>query len=195
MGSITNLEIYAKENNVPIIQKEGLNFLIEYIKQNNVKTILEIGTAIGYSSINMALVSDDIQITTIERNEKMYKQAIKNIKDFNLENRINVIYGDALDTVVQGKYDLIFIDAAKAQYIKFFEKYKQNLQMNGTIITDNLNFHGLALHPEEIHSKNLKALVRKINNYKDFLINNKEFQTVFYEIGDGIAVSKYNKMD
>lgn len=195
MGSITNLEIYAKENNVPIIQKEGLNFLIEYIKQNNVKTILEIGTAIGYSSINMALVSDDIQITTIERNKKMYKQAIKNIKDFNLENRINVIYGDALDTVVQGKYDLIFIDAAKAQYIKFFEKYKQNLQMNGTIITDNLNFHGLALHPEEIHSKNLKALVRKINNYKDFLINNKEFQTVFYEIGDGIAVSKYNKMD
>lgn len=195
MGSITNLEIYAKENNVPIIQKEGLNFLIEYIKQNNVKTILEIGTAIGYSSINMALVSDDIQITTIERNEKMYKQAIKNIKDFNLENRINVIYGDALDTVIQDKYDLIFIDAAKAQYIKFFEKYKQNLQMNGTIITDNLNFHGLALHPEEIHSKNLKALVRKINNYKDFLINNKEFQTVFYEIGDGIAVSKYNKMD
>lgn len=195
MGSITNLEIYAKENNVPIIQKEGLNFLIEYIKQNNVKTILEIGTAIGYSSINMALVSDDIQITTIERNEKMYKQAIKNIKDFNLENRINVIYGDALDTVVQDKYDLIFIDAAKAQYIKFFEKYKQNLQMNGAIITDNLNFHGLALHPEEIHSKNLKALVRKINNYKDFLINNKEFQTVFYEIGDGIAVSKYNKMD
>lgn len=195
MGSITNLEIYAKENNVPIIQKEGLNFLIEYIKQNNVKTILEIGTAIGYSSINMALVSDDIQITTIERNEKMYKQAIKNIKDFNLENRINVIYGDALDTVVQGKYDLIFIDAAKAQYIKFFEKYKQNLQMNGTIITDNLNFHGLALHPEEIHSKNLKALVRKINNYKDFLINNKKFNTTFYEIGDGIAVSKYNKMD
>lgn len=195
MGSITNLEIYAKENNVPIIQKEGLNFLIEYIKQNNVKTILEIGTAIGYSSINMALVSDDIQITTIERNEKMYKQAIENIKDFNLENRINVIYGDALDTVVQGKYDLIFIDAAKAQYIKFFEKYKQNLQMNGTIITDNLNFHGLALHPEEIHSKNLKALVRKINNYKDFLINNKEFNTTFYEIGDGIAVSKYNKMD
>ena len=112
MGSITNLEIYAKENNVPIIQKEGLNFLIEYIKQNNVKTILEIGTAIGYSSINMALVSDDIQITTIERNEKMYKQAIKNIKDFNLENRINVIYGDALDTVVQGKYDLIFIENA-----------------------------------------------------------------------------------
>lgn len=195
MGSITNLEIYAKENNVPIIQKDGLNFLIEYIKQKNVKTILEIGTAIGYSSINMALVSDDIQITTIERNEKMYKQAIKNIKDFNLENRINVIYGDALDTVVQDKYDLIFIDAAKAQYIKFFEKYKQNLQINGTIITDNLNFHGLALHPEEIHSKNLKALVQKINNYKDFLINNKEFQTVFYEIGDGIAVSKYNKMD
>lgn len=195
MGCITNLEIYAKENKVPIIQKEGLNFLIKYIKQNNVKNILEIGSAIGYSSINMALASDDIQVTTIEKNEKMYNEAIKNVKDFNLENRVNVIYGDALDTTIQGKYDLIFIDAAKAQYIKFFEKYKQNLQINGTIITDNLNFHCLANHPKEIHSKNLKALVRKINNYKDFLIKNKEFHTIFYELGDGIAVSKYNKMD
>lgn len=195
MGRITNLEIYAKENNVPIIQKEGLNFLIEYIKKNNVKSILEIGTAIGYSAINMALISDDIQITTIERNEKMYKEAIQNIKNFNLENRINVIYGDALETTVEGKYDLIFIDAAKAQYIKFFERYKQNLQINGAIITDNLNFHGLASHPEEIHSKNLKALVKKINKYKEFLINKDDFSTKFYETGDGIAVSKYSKMD
>lgn len=195
MGSINTLEIYAKENNVPIIQKEGLNFLIEYIKNNNVKTILEIGTAIGYSSINMALISNDIKITTIERNKNMYEKAIKNIKDFNLENRINVIFGDALETNIQGKYDLIFIDAAKAQYIKFFEKYKHNLHKEGTIITDNLNFHGLAVHPDEIHSKNLKALVRKINNYKEFLIENKEFHTTFYETGDGIAVSKYNKMD
>ena len=190
MGSITSLEKYAKENSVPIIQKDGLNFIIKYIKENNVKNILEIGTAIGYSAINMALQSDNIKITTIERNEQMYKNAIQNITDFKLENQIDVIYGDALDTVIKGQYDLIFIDAAKAQYIKFFEKYKENLKPNGAIITDNLNFHGLAKHPEDIHSKNLRALVTKINKYKEFLKNNNEFHTKFYEIGDGIALSK-----
>ena len=193
MGSITSLENYAKENHVPIIQKDGLNFLIKYIKENNIKNILEIGSAIGYSAINMALVDKSIKITTIERNKEMFLLAQKNIKDFNLENRIKVIYGNALETEIKEKYDLIFIDAAKAQYIKFFEKYKFNLKENGTIITDNLNFHGLANNVEEIHSKNLKALVRKINNYKQFLKENKEFKTIFYENGDGISVSKINK--
>ncbi len=190
MGSIEELEKYALENNVPIIQKDGLNFLIKYIKENNTKNILEVGTAIGYSAINMALVNQNIKITSIERNKEMYNLACTNVRNFNLENRINLIFGDALETEIEGTYDLIFIDAAKAQYIKFFEKYKINLAKNGAIITDNLNFHGLTKQPETIHSKNLRALVKKINNYKDFLKENKEFNTKFYEIGDGIAVSK-----
>lgn len=190
MGSLIELEKYAQENNVPIIQKEGLKFLLNYIKQNNVTKILEIGTAIGYSAINMALLSKNIKITTIERNEEMYNLAKTNVKNFNLENQITLILGNALETNVEGKYDLIFIDAAKAQYIKFFEKYKVNLGKQGAILTDNLNFHGLAKHPENIQSKNLKALVKKINNYKEFLKENTEFKTIFYELGDGIAVSK-----
>ena len=190
MGSIEELEKYALENNVPIIQKDGLNFLIKYIKENNTKNILEVGTAIGYSAINMALVNQNIKITSIERNKEMYNLACINIRNFNLEDRITLIFGDALETEIEGTYDLIFIDAAKAQYIKFFEKYKINLAKNGAIITDNLNFHGLTKQPETIHSKNLRALVKKINNYKDFLKENKEFNTKFYEIGDGIAVSK-----
>lgn len=190
MGRLKALEKYAEENNVPIIQKEGLNFILNYIKENKVKKILEIGTAIGYSAISMALIDENIKITTIERNKEMFSLAKKNVKDFNLEKRINIIYSDALEAEIKDKYDLIFIDAAKAQYIKFFEKYKNNLNKNGVVITDNLNFHGLADHVEEIHSKNLKALVRKINNYKTFLKENKEFKTNFYEKGDGISVSK-----
>lgn len=190
MGRLKDLEKYAEENNVPIIQKEGLNFILNYIKENKVKKILEIGTAIGYSAISMALIDENIKITTIERNKEMFSLAKKNVKDFNLEKRINIIYADALEAEIKDKYDLIFIDAAKAQYIKFFEKYKSNLKEDGAIITDNLNFHGLANNPEEIHSKNLKALVRKINNYKEFLKENKEFKTNFYEKGDGISVSK-----
>lgn len=190
MGRITELEKYAKENKVPIIQQDGLNFIINYIKENKVKNILEIGTAIGYSAINMALTSKDIKITTIERNEKMYAEARKNIRKFELEKRITLVLKDALDIEVKGKYDLIFIDAAKAQYIKFFEKFKHNLTKDGVIITDNLNFHGLTKNPETIQSKNLRALVTKINKYKEFLKNNKEFKTTFYQIGDGITVSK-----
>lgn len=186
MGS---LEEYAYLNNVPIIQKEGLEFLIDFIKKNKVKKILEIGSAIGYSSINMALVSDDINITTIERDKKMYDLAISNISKFNLSDRINVIYGDALETSIDDKYDLLFIDGAKAQYIKFFEKYKSNTNY---IITDNLDFHGLVNQVDDIKSKNLKALVKKINKYRDFLKENKEFTTTFYTLGDGIAVSKKN---
>ena len=190
MGSIDNIEKYAKENGVPIMQKDGIEFLKLYIKNHKIKNILEIGTAIGYSAINMALVDENIKVTTIERDEVRYKEAIKNIKDFHLEDRIKIILNDALETKIIGKYDLIFIDAAKAQNIKFFEKYKYNINDDGVIITDNLNFHGLTHNIEKIKSKNLKSLVRKINNYKEFLKNNEEFTSFFYDIGDGISVSK-----
>lgn len=193
MGSLEKIEKYAEENNIPIMQKDGIKFLEEYIRKNNVKKILEIGSAIGYSAIKMALINKNIKITTIERNEKRYKEAIKNIGDFNLNDQIKIILKDALEIEVKGKYDLIFIDAAKAQNIKFFEKFKNNLNENGSIVTDNLNFHGLTKEVENIKSKNLKALVKKINNYKDFLKNNEEFTSNFYESGDGISVSKKNK--
>lgn len=193
MGRIEEIEKYAKENNVPIMQKDGIEYLEDYIKKNNIKKILEIGTAIGYSAIKMASINKEIKITTIERDENRYKEAKKNIKNFNLETQIDILLSDALETEIKGKYDLIFIDAAKAQSIKFFEKYKHNLEENGTIITDNMDFHGLANHPEKINSKNLRALVRKINNYKEYLKNNKEFSTKFIIIGDGISISKKNK--
>jgi predicted O-methyltransferase YrrM len=189
MGRIEELESYAKTNNIPIMQKDGILFLENYIKKNNIKSILEIGSAIGYSAIKMALINKQIKITTIERDKERYSKAKENISKFSLNDQITLIQGDALNTEIEGKYDLIFIDAAKAQNIKFFEKYKVNLNNQGTIITDNLNFHGLTKHPEEIQSKDLKALVRKINNYKTFLIQNPEFHTDFYETGDGISVS------
>ena len=190
MGSIDNIEKYAKENGVPIMQKDGIEFLKLYIKNHKIKNILEIGTAIGYSAINMALVDENIKVTTIERDEVRYKEAIKNIKDFHLEDRIKIILNDALETKIIGKYDLIFIDAAKAQNIKFFERFEKNLRPFGTVITDNMSFHGLVNQDEEqIESRNVRQLVRKVKDYKAFLEQNQAFRTEFLEIGDGIAVS------
>ena len=186
---ISDLEEYARDFHVPIMLKDGIEYLLEYIKNNNIKNILEIGTAIGYSSIRMAQVNNDIKVTTIERDSNMYNEALKNIKSFNLDNRINVIYKDALDVELNDKYDLIFIDAAKSQYIKFFEKFKHNLNDNGVIITDNLSFHGLVKDSTNC-SRNTKQLVKKIQNYIDFLKNNEEFDTEFISIGDGISITR-----
>ncbi len=188
---IRQMKEYALDNNVPIMTEGGINYLIKYIKKNNIKNILEVGTAIGYSAILMCSVDEDITVTTIERDEKRYLEALKNIKKAKLEDRINLIYHDALDVSVDGEYDLIFIDAAKAQNRNFFEKFKKNLKEDGTIITDNMNFHGLVNKDlESIESRNLRQLVRKVKEYKVFLEENKEFTTEFFDIGDGIAVSK-----
>ncbi|MFA5603115.1 MAG: O-methyltransferase [Bacilli bacterium] len=187
---IETLKKYALENNIPIILDDGIEFIENYIKTHNIKTILEIGTAIGYSSIRMALINSNIKITTIERNELLYKEAIKNINKFNFNKQINVIYDDAFNVQLKDKFDLIFIDSSKAQYIKIFEKFKGNLNDKGAIITDNLNFHGLVKDYDNIKSKDLRQLVGKIKNFISFLKNNKEFKTIFYDIGDGISISE-----
>jgi predicted O-methyltransferase YrrM len=185
-----NIKEYAIKNNVPIIEDDSLEYIIKYIKDNNYLSILEIGTAIGYSSINIALSNNNIYITTIEKDINMYNLAVKNILDMKLDNRIKVINGDALDVEIDDKYDLIFIDAAKAQYTKFFNKYSINLNDNGTIITDNLKFHGLVDDYKNITSKDLRELVGKIIRYINFLKENKEYNTKFIDIGDGISLSK-----
>lgn len=187
---LLKIEEYAKENHIPIMEKEGIHFLTSYIKENNIKSILEIGSAIGYSAIKMALVRDDITITTIERDEARYEEAIQNLNTFQLHDRIEIIYSDAFDVELNKTYDLIFIDAAKSQYTKFFEKFKKNLNPNGVIVSDNLNFHGYTHQKERIESKNLRQMVRKINEYIQFLKENEEFETTFYEVGDGVGISK-----
>lgn len=191
--NLTEMENYAKENNVPIMEKEGIEFLENFIKENNSKSILEIGSAIGYSAIKMALIRDDIHITTIERDKERYDEAVKNIKYHNLEDRINIIFGDALEVEVEGSYDLIFIDAAKSQSIKFFTKYEKALIDDGFIITDNINFHGLTFSEKPAPTRNLRQMIRKIKDYLKWLENNKEYSTKYLNVGDGIVISKRNK--
>ena len=188
---IMAMEQFAEDKNIPIMQKDGIMFLMKYIKANNIKNILEIGSAIGYSSILMATTGDDVHITTIERDENNYMECLKNVKKANLENKINCVFQDALEVNLteNNKYDLIFIDAAKGQNQNFFEKFKYFLAKGGTIITDNIKFHGYVGKSQDIESKNLRQLVQKIESYIEFLKTNEEFDTKFYDVGDGVAVS------
>lgn len=187
---LREIEVYASENRVPIMMSDGIDYLCNYIKDNNIKRILEVGSAIGYSAIRMALVNDDIYITTIEKDKDRYDIAVSNIDKFNLGSRIDIILGDALDTNIEGEYDLIFIDASKGHNVDFFEKYKNNLSSNGVIITDNLAFHGLVDDESMIKTKNQRGIVRKIKSFVEFLDNNKEFETEYVEVGDRISISK-----
>ena len=188
---IMEMEEYASSKNVPIIEKKSIAFIMKYIKDHNIKNILEIGSAIGYSAILMASSSKDAFVTTIERDEERYMECLKNVKKCGFDKKINVVFQDALDVNLSEdlKFDLIFIDAAKGQYTKFFEKYKYFLKDGGTIITDNIKFHGYVGSSDKIESKNLKSLVEKIDNYIDFLKDNEDFETKFYDIGDGLSVS------
>ena len=188
---ILEMEEYAKEHNVPIIEKERIAFLMKFIKQHDIKNVLEIGSAIGYSGILMASSSRQVKVTTIERDETNYMEALKNVKKCGFEGKVTVVFQDALElNLAEGtEYDLIFIDAAKGQYKKFFEKYKYFLAPGGAIITDNLKFHGYVGKSDKIESKNLRQLVGKIEGYIDFLKTNEEFDTEFLDIGDGLSVS------
>ena len=182
----SDLKTVAEQMKFPIVSDEGLLFLIEKIKNNKYETILEIGAGIGYS----ALMLEDYlsHITTVEKNIYIFKIAKMNIDKYS-SGKITLINADAIELSLNETYDLIFIDAAKAQYKKLFNKFKNNLNPDGVIICDNLNFQNL---DQNLVSRNTKALLRKINDFKEFLKSNKEFDTTFTNIGDGMSISRRN---
>ncbi len=193
MADLLSIKKYAKKNSIPIMQDGGSDFICEYIKNHDIKSVLEIGTAIGYSTIKFASVKDDVKVTSIEMDIDRHIQAKENVSKAGLSENITLILGDAAQINLDSKFDLIFIDGPKAQYIKFFEKFKNNLNPDGVIITDNLSFHGMVEDLTLTHNYSTMKLVKKIQKYIDFLEQNKEFTTEFFEFGDKISVSYRNK--
>ena len=191
--NIEKIKEYAKINNVPIMLDDGLEFILEYIKNNNVKTILELGTAIGYSSIKMAKIDSCIKIDTIEIDKDRYNQALSNIAEEDLQNQISVLNLNIDEHVTNKKYDLIFVDAAKAQYGKYLTKYSSNLNLDGCMVFDNLKFHGIVDDLSLTRSRSTKQLCMKIYKFREGLINNPAYRVQYYEnIGDGLAFVSVN---
>lgn len=180
---ISDMERFAKKENVPIMQKESLDYLISFIKQHDIKSVLEIGTAIGYSTI---LIKEAVNnITSIERDEERYNIAVKNVELSNLNN-ITLIKADALDITITDKFDLIFIDAAKGKNKEFLDKFKSNLNKNGYIIIDNMDFHGLVGKSMTIEKRRLRSLVKKIENFIKYMEEQTEFKVTKIDKGDGL---------
>lgn len=190
-GYLECMEEYALENNVPIIHKEVAQFLKVIIKSHNIKNILEVGTAIGYSSSIMASASGkDSSIKTIEINNDMYDISIENIKKLGFENNITVIKGDALEVLddIDGEYDMIFLDASKGHYDEFLNKCLKKLKTKGLLISDNVLFRGMIASNDLVKRRKI-TIVKRMRKYLKNISNDKNLETVILPIGDGVALS------
>jgi predicted O-methyltransferase YrrM len=191
---IQDMEAYAKEHNVPIMELVGIEAMLQILRLLQPTSILEIGTAIGYSAIRMAKALPESTIVSIERDEIRFNKALEYIEMTNTSSQIKVHFGDALELAncpedLGTSFDVIFIDAAKGQYRRFFESYEKFLSHNGVIITDNVLFKGLVAS-EDVDVKRTRSLVNKIKTYNEWMMSNPNYITTILPIGDGIAISK-----
>lgn len=181
---------YGKEHNVPITLDDTLCFLIENINKNNCKQILEIGTAIGFGSISIAENTQCDHIDTVEIDEERYNLANQNIKKKNLENKITTYLIDAKEYLenCQKRYDLVYLDGPKGQYVNYLPLIKNILNPNGIIFADNLYFHGMVTGKIPT-TKGCRAMIKGLKNYIDEITKNSQYNTVIYDIGDGVGVT------
>jgi len=192
MITLESIELEALENDVPIMDPEGLAFMIKTLQDHHATSLLEIGTAVGYSASMMVTQVEGLCIDSIERHHERYEEAVRNVKALKLDERIHLFEADALefnnDDLTFAPYDCLFIDAAKAQYRKFFEKYINLVREDGFVIVDNLDFHGMIEDIPHIKNRNTRALVRKIKRFKDWIFDNEDYDVTYYGVGDGICL-------
>lgn len=185
----------ARKGYIPIIRDNTAQALINVCKEKNPKKILEIGTAIGYSGLLM-LQNCQAFLYTIEKDEQRLAEAEKNFKLFGQEARVKLILDDALIALEKlcndnEKFDLIFLDGAKGQYIKYYPLIKKLLNHDGILFTDNIYMHGMVKSEGKIAHKH-RSMVVNLRKYIELLKNDKDFTTNFYDIDDGYSISKLN---
>lgn len=193
---IAKIKEKAIEDHVPILQDKSLEFISFVLKIKNPKEILEIGTAVGYSAICFVQAVDGkVNVKTIERNERRYNEAINNIKEAGLKGNIDVVLADATEYLPNlhedNKYDVVFIDAAKGQYLKFLENGIRLVKDGGIIIADNVLFKGRVMSDYNEHKH--RTAVNRLRDYISLINSDERLESIVLDIGDGIAVSIVHK--
>ena len=187
------LKLKALENHIPIVRDKTASVLMEKCKEKNPKRILEIGTAIGYSCLLM-LQNCDAFVVTIEKNEDRMIEAKENIKQFGQSDRVDFRLSDALEELKKidqsgDKFDFVFLDGAKGQYLSYYPYIKSILNKDGILFADNIDLNGLVLSPERITHKN-RAMATKMIKFLDQIKNDQDFKTEFYHIDDGFLIAE-----
>lgn len=188
------VKVKALENHIPIIMDDTLDVIKKVLIENKPKKILEIGTAVGYSAACFAkFTEEDCMIDTIEIDEERAKEAIQNIKNMDIENRINIMIGNAVEilpTITPG-YDIVFIDAAKSKYSIFLEEGIRLINNKGIILADNILYKGYVMSDYNKHKQ--RTAVRHLREYIKEVTENPMLETEILEVGDGLAITKVNK--
>ena len=188
---LMEVEKYAYDNHVPIIEKEVAQFLQVLLKIAKPTNILEVGTAIGYSAIIMASSTDDYcKITTIERRQDMVDLAKENLKKTGYLDKVNIMCGEAEDILLKlkEKYDFIFLDASKGHYLKFFNRCVDLLNDGGIIMADNVLYKGMVAS-DKLIVRRKKTIVKRMRKYLEYIHNIDGYKSCVIPIGDGISLT------
>ena len=192
--NLKELEIIKKkalEEHIPIIMDDTLEVIEEKLKDIEVKRLLEIGTAVGYSAMCFSqFLDEDGKIDTIERDTERVTEARENIKKVGVAEKINIIEGDAVEILpkMNEKYDVVFIDAAKGKYPFFLKEALRMLKTNGIIFADNILYKGYVMSDYNKHKQ--RTAVRNLREYIKEISENPNLETEILEVGDGLAISK-----
>ena len=194
---LDKLRLKARNEHIPILLDDTMEYILGYLKREKVYSILEIGTAVGYSAASFStILQPNGHIDTIEIEEIRVVQAKENIENMDLTNVINVIHGNALDVLPKlveenKKYDFIFIDASKGKYLEFFEYSLELLNDNGIIIADNVLYKGMVLSDYNGHKH--RTAVNKLRQFLKYIQNLDGFKSDVIDIGDGISITRKEK--
>ena len=190
---IEQIKQKALLDRVPIIEDEGLQFIADFINEKDIKSMLEIGTAVGYSSICFASSKLDLTIVTLEKDQQRYDQAKNNISLAKLNDRINSVLTDAREFNLSQHFDCLFLDGPKAHNQQLLDLYLPNLKQDGYIIVDDVYSHGFIDHPETLKTKRLVPLVQKLSKFRNDMLNSKVYDCQYYQVGDGILIGRRRK--
>lgn len=202
---LAELRSDAEAKHVPIILRDAEELILNYIRMKKPKRILEIGTAVGYSAICFATVSPDVHVTTLEIRENSVEIARENIKRFGFESRIEVILGDARESLcslasgfregqVEG-FDMVFIDAAKGQYQVFWDECTTMLNSQAIVISDNVLYKAITASEEFLTSRRNGTIMRRMREYLTHITNLSNVTTAVLPIGDGLAISQFELIE
>lgn len=187
------IEQYAAEHRIPIMDRLGIETFLGLLHIQQPKHILEIGSAIGYSALRIATALKETSIVTIERDRDRYLKAVEYIGQSDAADRIHVVEADALETdaeeIFTRQYDALFIDAAKGQYKRFFEKYEPTVRSGGVIYCDNMFMHGMVLLEDEEVPKRNRTMIRKLKEFTKWIYCHPDFETTLLPVGDGVLIA------